>query len=286
MSLEAQVTALINNVTQLTNRVATQADSWNAAVNNAVNTANARINEYLQNARGEYPLPPNMIKNAYMTDLTDVRDNSGNVIRRYPTGFSAANCTIEAVHPFTKAFEGPYVSSRPANAVDNPELATKDNPFYFGTYNKGPRIASGGLEDGWGGITNGNILKITAQATNSGSYHKGVFFPISYRAATNQIRFRCYLKIVKGSRVGFGPDAGYLDNPAGYVITREQTLQHPQGWMYVDILVSTSQVTDTFGSNFYLGLPHLEESEVYLALPYAFIPAGARPGITTAYGEV
>jgi len=44
-------------------------------------------------------LPPNLIRNAYMNLLNS----------KAPAGYSEeGNITLEAVHPFTKGFEGPY----------------------------------------------------------------------------------------------------------------------------------------------------------------------------------
>ena len=72
---------------------------------------------------------------------------------------------MEAVHPYTSAFEGPYCPLNsggcPATRVTVANSATQANPYVFGQYNKGPRAGRGGLAGGWGGRGNGRILKIT-----------------------------------------------------------------------------------------------------------------------------
>jgi hypothetical protein len=65
----------------------------------------------------------------------------------------------------------------------------------------------------------------------------------------------------------------------GHVATKQQTDAAPQGWMFLDFVVGTSQVTQPLTSNFALGFSRSENIEAYLALPYAYIPAAAAPGI-------
>ncbi|MBD3843852.1 MAG: hypothetical protein IE909_18645 [Campylobacterales bacterium] len=213
-----------------------------------------------------------MIKNSFMIDLTDGK----------PTGYSYAGITIEAVHPYTKGFEGPYTPSKPTNAVDDPELATGSNPYWYGKYHKGPRIGKGGLGDGWCSINNGHILKITAQKTNDFREWTTLWFSNNnILAATNKIGFRAYIKLVKGSVVGIGVDAGYVGEARGQIrITKEDCDNSPQGWYYIDEIVDTHQVTLPFYNNFVIGFSKNEDIEAYLALPYAYIPMGSRPGIT------
>ena len=99
-------------------------------------------------------------------------------------------------------------------------------------------------------------------------------------AATERMGFRGFLKIVQGSRAGFGVDSGYMGyGPMGHVITKQETDAAPQGWKFLDFVVGTSQVVQHLSSNFVLGFDRSENIEAYLALPYAFIPAAAAPGI-------
>ncbi len=189
-----------------------------------------------------------------------------------PLYFGArGDVVVEAVHPFTKAFEGPYTEEKPSNAVDDPELATADNPYWFGRENKGPRISRGGLADGWGGISDGNILKITKPANTSTEGFQSVDFSGTRLAATDQIVFEAYVKIVKGNRIGFGADSGYLGSAGGHIVTKEQTLSAPQGWQKVSAIIGTSNVVQPFSSNFLLGFDAADEIEMYMALPTAYI---------------
>ena len=203
----------------------------------------------------------NLIDNAFMSRVTDGK----------PDGFGTrGDVVIEAVHPYTKAFEGPYTETKPSNAVDDPEQATQDAPYWFGRYNKGPRIWRGGLADGWGCICDGHILKITKPANSSTDGFNSVTFPFKKRAIVDLVIFSAYIKIVKGSRIGFGTDSGYMGTPRGHIVTRDETLNAPQGWHRVAAVIGTSN-NNISSSNFLLGFEASEEVEVYLALPSAFI---------------
>jgi len=266
-SIEEQLAELSSNVSGLTNLVAGKFQEWD----NAVNEAKAKIDSFIVGAKGKFPLPDNLVSNSFMIDLEDGK----------PVGFWSIGVDIEAVHPFTKGFEGPYVAEKPTNAVDSPEYATADNPYWYGRYYKGPRISRGGLADGWGGIGNGHILKITApdirdKSDDETPIWRTLWLPQRKLAHTTQVGFRCYLKIVKGSGVSFGVDAGYdhgrrLPN----FISKEKTDESLQGWHLVDIVVGTSDVVRPLSSNFCIGFPR-EEIEVYIALPYAYIPFGQK----------
>jgi len=206
----------------------------------------------------------NLIKDAFVRHLDP---DTGK-----PLYFSTrGNVVVEAVHPFTKAFEGPYTEEKPANAVDDPELATKDTPYWYGIENKGPRISRGGLADGWGGISDGHILKITKPANTSTEGFQSLQFSGTRLAATDRIVFEAYIKIVKGNRVGFGVDSGYMGSARGHIVTKEQTLSAPQGWFKVSAIIGTSSVVVPISSNFLLGFDSQDEIEVYLALPTAYI---------------
>ena len=230
-----------------------------------------KVDSFIQGARGEFPAPDNLILNSFMIDIENGK----------PKGYSYIGIEIEAVHPFTKGFEGPYTAEKPLNAVDNPEYATKSNPYWYGVYNKGPRISRGGLADGWGGISNGHILKITApdirdKSDDETPSWRTLWFSQRKLAHTQHIGFRCWVKIVKGSGIAMGVDAGLnhgrvLPN----FISKEITEQAPQGWYLIDKIIRTSDVVNPLGSNFALGFPR-DEIEVYIALPYAYIPFGQK----------
>jgi len=262
MDLTKAILELKENTSKLVERMATQSDKWDQQVNDLVNYGKSKIDGFIAGARGKFPLPENLIANSFMID---VDSNTGA-----PVGYSAQGVTIQAVHPFTKAFEGPYVAEKPANAVDDPELADADHPYWFGKYYKGPRIGRGGLAGGWGGITNGHILKIVG--SNASYSWRGVWFPFKKLAHVTKVGFRAWLKIVKGSKVGFGEDSGIEGTVTGHIVTKEEADSHPQGWILVDFVYSTSDVVALSGNAFVMGFSNNEEIEVYLALPYAYIP--------------
>ncbi len=203
----------------------------------------------------------NLLKDSFMLEGTTHYRSSGLV-------------EIEAVHPFTKGFEGPYLFAKPDNAVDNIEFATKDNPFYFGRYYKGSRVSRGGLADGWNGTGRGHILKITkpirTDADNGG--FQSVFFTATNLAISNKRRFRAYIKIVKGS-CSFGTDAGYMGVNRGYHVTKQMTDKGEQGWYPLDIVVGTSETVHLTSSAFCMGFDKDEEIEIYLAVPELSIVA-------------
>ncbi len=209
-------------------------------------------------------MPPNLIRNSYMNIL------DGNK----PAGYTTlGNVTLEAAHPFTKGFEGPYVGEKPANAADSVDDATEENPYWFGRVNKGARIKRGGLADGWAGFTDGKILKITGD--NSGQ-HTMILFPFESRGnflTKKYVHLKAWLKISSGKQVGFGEIAGWSNRKpnSGLIITKEQSDNAPDGWYRVDGIISTSEVTKLGGQSFSMGIVGDDADgsfEVYLALPY------------------
>lgn len=279
MTIETELQNVVAAASSLNQTVRGQIDAINASVTSAIanndtrtttaiNGMNTTVNNYVANARGEYPLPPNLIANGFMTEV-----ETG-----LPVGFGYSGVEIEAVHPYTHGFEGPYVELKPATAVDDVNLATQATPYWYGRYNKGPRLSRGGLGDGWNGITTGRILKITAVPSDTRSWTT-VYFPMARMVGTDRIGFRGFLKIVQGSVAGFGVDSGYLGSARGYTVTKAQTDAGPQGWLKLAFTQGTSQVTRPMSSNFCLGFSRSENIEAYLALPYAYIPAAASPGI-------
>lgn len=151
----------------------------------------ADLQAHIDSADSRIALPPNLIKNAFMQEVEN----------GVPKGFTGNGLKIEAVHPFTHGFEGPYVSECPANATDDPTQATKDKPYWYGKYNMGPRVGRGGLSTGWGqgSIANGHILKTTAEI-GAADEHRMIRFTAQRLAAHDKLWFRCYVKIVRGSR--------------------------------------------------------------------------------------
>lgn len=201
-------------------------------------------------------LPHNLIQNSYMNIL------EGST----PIGYQTLGGTlmIEAVHPFTKGFEGPYVETEPANSASSVDAATETNPYWFGRYNKGPRANRGGLADGWHGYRGGHVLKITGD--NSGT-HAAVFFPFERNVLTNRVHFQAWIKIASGESVSFGADAGYTFKENGFTLTKAMADQAIDGWYRINEIISISEVTSLDHLSFSMGLKG-DSIEVYLALPY------------------
>ncbi|NEP94495.1 hypothetical protein, partial [Okeania sp. SIO2F5] len=207
-------------------------------------------------------MPPNLIRNSYMNIL------DGNK----PAGYTTlGNVTLEAAHPFTKGFEGPYVGEKPANAADSVDDATEENPYWFGRFNKGARIKRGGLADGWASFRDGKILKITG---DNSAQHTVVLFPFECKGnfvTKKYVHFKAWLKISSGKQVGFGQVAGWYGNRGGLFLTKEQSDNAPDGWYRVDGVIPTSEVTRLGGQSFSMGIVGDGDDgsfEVYLALPY------------------
>ena len=207
------------------------------------------------NLIGQDMLTPNLIRNSYIRLLNDTK----------PAGFtSVGNVTCEAVHPFTKGFEGPYTPAAPTNAATSVEGATKTTPYWFGYYNKGPRARRGGLASGWNSYACGNILKITG---NNNDTHTVLFFPFEKNVLGCKVRFRAWVKIVRGQMVSFGSDTGHNNVARGFSISKETTDQAQDGWYRIDAEIAISEVTQLDGFAFSMGL-HGDDFEVYLALPH------------------
>ncbi|WP_424097829.1 hypothetical protein [Moorena producens] len=201
-------------------------------------------------------LPPNLIRNSYMNIL------DGNK----PAGYSTVgNVTIDAAHPYTKGFEGPYVAEKPSNAASSVDTATQANPYWFRRYYKGARASSGGLADGWRSLPDGRILKITG---DNSADHTSVYFPFESNMLTNKVHFKAWLKITSGSKVGFGVVSGNGNRARGLIITKEQTDEAPDGWYQIDAVIDTPEVTYLDGWAFSMGIEARGSFEVYLALPY------------------
>jgi hypothetical protein len=230
-------------------------------------------------AKGGFPLVPNMIYNSYMSILTD----SG-----VPVGFSVFNgdasyLSIEATSPLDKAFEGRYVSTEYYNAnlsefVSSVNDATgPDASYWFGHYNKGPRISRGGMYDGWHYVGDGHILKITNNPLVSwvgyddGANHCAVTMTFDYNSLGAKWLFTCWVKMISGDSFGVGSDAGYRAKPnPPNSVSKEDIQAATDGWYRYSAIVSTSQITSL--DNLAMSLGFIPESdgsiEAYLALPY------------------
>jgi hypothetical protein len=201
---------------------------------------------------------PNLLRNSYMDVLDGAKPLGFNVI---------GNLVIEAVHPFTKGFEGPYLPAAPANAASSPEDATQQNPYWYGVYNKGPRATRAGLGDGWIATLGGKILKITGDNTGTNGT---VTFPFEKTILSSKVRLRAWIKIVSADIVGFGADAGIGSSFGNYTLTKATTDAAPNGWYFIDQVVNMSRVSALSGYSFAMGLKG-SNIEVYLALPYVTV---------------
>jgi len=201
----------------------------------------------------------NLIKNSFM-----VKSDATAIL---PDGYlKYGGLNVETVHPYTKAFEGPYTSTKPSTAVDDPELATVDNPYWYGVYNKGPRILRGGLADGWNNFGAGNLMKITY--VSDGTRPTGftsIFFPFNKPAIGDYFYFECYIKVIKG-KCGFGTDSGYNGYPRGYIQGPTSNTDYPQGWKKISAIVGTTQNV-LKNASFCFGIDTTLDFEGYLALP-------------------
>lgn len=204
----------------------------------------------------------NLLKDSFMIEGTTHYGASGSV-------------TIEAVHPYTKGFEGPSVEwgipdGFPNGFASNADEATEEKPIL----GKGTMVSRGGLADGWNGITNGNILKIVKPVTEESTGFQSVFFTSTNKAICSRRRFRAYIKIVKG-RCSFGEDAGYHGVNRGYVLTKELADTAVDGWYPLDIVVLTQETVTLTSTAFCMGFDKNDEIEIYLAVPELSIVSGS-----------
>ncbi|MFD2179540.1 hypothetical protein [Veronia pacifica] len=271
MSFEKDITDLVRATNKLTEAVNTQISD----IHRELGSARQKIDIYVAKAKGEYPLPVNLVSNSLMQD----------VVNGIPNGFSSRGLTIEAAHPYTSAFEAPYVPERPSNATNDPDKATKDTPYFFNRYTKGPRFPrwGGGLATGWGCISNGHILKITG-TPGENEESRQVFLPKARSLYSSHYGVRMWVKLVKGSIMGIGDHSGYRTTaPRGLTVTREQSQNSPQGWFLIDGVVGVSATTGGFGNSLSVGFKSTETIEAYIAMPtiWAFLhptPSGLSMG--------
>ncbi|MEO2217421.1 hypothetical protein ABGV49_10175 [Chromobacterium vaccinii] len=213
-------------------------------------------------------MPPNLIPNSHMAQL-----NENGV----PVGFSVLGngAAIKAVHPFTKGYEGPYIDQRPATASNTPADASEAAPYWYGMHNMGPRSGRGGLADGWGGMTNGRIMKITAPNLPRAQGFRSVYFGAKFPVSTSVVYFSAWFYIVRGS-IGLGNDAGYTGPdmtfyPGNVLLEKKVTDASPDGWYRYSGLVGISSVTTLGQQQFCLGIGE-GDVEAYMALPYLAVP--------------
>ena len=133
---------------------------------------------------------------------------------------------------------------------------------HSGTYNKGSRIWRGGLSDGWGAHSGGNILKITGtrlKQKDGKTPYAWVRFPVSNsshprshspcftpfcipqterQAVTDKVHLRGYIKIVKGKA-----RACMTIGSCGSKWTKAITSKSKDGWHQINVNISGSHVS-------------------------------------------
>jgi len=261
----------IASATESINTLDQQAFNIEGRVDN-VESDVSTLNEDVEKIANSSILPHNLINNSYM-----------NIEDGIPSGFGFnGNLNLEAVSPYTKCFEGPYAATVPSNAAESCDQATEANPYYFSTnkkpYYKGPRASRGGMAGGWHSRPDGRILKITGD--NDGT-HSFVTFPFEQAVLTDKVLLKGWIKIVKGSKVCFGADAGYLKRCRGYAVDKQMADAAPDGWFRLNKIVGISEVTNLSDLAFSMGLIG-DDIEVYLALPYVAVvnDASWMPSVT------
>ncbi len=168
--------------------------------------------------------------------------------------------TAEVVHPYTKAFIGPYTEKTITGTVNNPEHATENSPYWYGRYNCGPRIS----RQGWGDRPFKLLhLKISGNAIPYAGIiqHSNVLF---IGNETGRYHIRCYVKVIKG-KLGFSQDVNFSQ----VVVTKDECGRSPQGWYLVDHSFEAQRTSPKYIG---FGKPRNDQDdlECYIALPYLY----------------
>ncbi|PMG66760.1 hypothetical protein [Vibrio lentus] len=260
---------------QLADEVSQKMGAIDKKTNDAVTNVWKEHQKFKDSVQNIIPTPLNLYKNSLMRAV----ESDGR-----PVGYASRGCTIEAVHPFTKGFEGPYCKTKPQNAVDDVDSATRETPYWYGVYNKGTRIRRGGLGDGWSGIRDGNILKITSKPETG---TKSVYIGVDTLGKLATVRIRAWVKVVSGT-LYMGSTSGYYDVKSGSQyglrnpITKADTEVAEDGWLFIDRTINISEITNLNGNAFCFGLHNGEESEIYIALPHLSVPMRNENMLTSA----
>lgn len=260
---------------QLADEVSQKMGAIDKKTNDAVTNVWKEHQKFKDSVQNIIPTPLNLFKNSLMRAV----ESDGR-----PVGFSSTgSVVIEAVHPFTKGFEGPYVKDKPANAAQTVDAATDETPFWFGRYNKGDRNKRGGLADGWGGIKDGHILKITSTPKQES---KSIRLGVDTLGHFSRVRVRLWVKVVTGTFY-MGQDAGYFSTTSNKQahrnpITKADTDAGTDGWLYVDKVINMSEVSTVRGNTFCFGVNNEQECEVYIAKPHLSLPMYPEAMLTAA----
>jgi len=201
---------------------------------------------------------PNLRNNSFMRS-----SYSGGSLGGYG---ATGSCSIAAMSPNHKGFEGPYTPTQGGATAASLDAATSSTPYWYGVFNIGPRMGRGGLANGWGGIGDGNILRITAPANTSRNYYDGCTIGLPYPIKRNYLRFRGWVWIQSGTMNTFW--ISIID--AGQSVT----IPNYNTWTYVDQLCGMSQVTDTDCRINFLYSSDTRAVEMYFAMINITIPEG------------
>jgi hypothetical protein len=252
MSLEDSITRLVASNDAMAQSMEGQAEAINVALANQ----QKKVESMVEDATQHFPLPMPLNANAFMVGGA--------------TGYGAVgNVAISAVHPFTKAFEGPYAATKPTSVAIRESDATQAQPYWFGVYNKGPRANRGGLGDGWQGLGSGHLLKLAKPQGGQHDYNNACVFALNKHIKLSAFIFRAYVWIESGPlSFGVGPyDSG------GNV-----TVPSAGEWHVVNQLMRCSEVTSK--NNWRIRLTSSEAQEIYIAMPNIFPVAGVGNNFT------
>jgi hypothetical protein len=230
-----------DNVSQLIQIV----EKKDAVIDAKVNKKIAEMEKWGRDYKKYLPLAMPLNYNAFLHDL-----GNGHL-----EGWGTRGTVkIEAVSPLHRGFEGRYVISKIDGMVDSDELATENNPRWFGQYNKGPRVGRGGLYDGWGGQPNGKILKIHKPLGEAHSYSNSCMFSLIETFKRRRFRFRAYVWVEKGPLsfdLGLTDDGGQINIPSA------------KQWHFLDVINGQSEVCSSYMN---INIDHAQECEIYIAM--------------------
>jgi hypothetical protein len=205
---------------------------------------------------------PNLRQNSFLRNSA----SSGAL-----TGYSAlGSASIAAVSPLTKGFEGPYTPTQGSATAGSLDAATSSTPYWYGVFNIGPRMGRGGLANGWGGLGDGNILKITAPANTSRQYYDGCYISLTGPSKRNSLRFRAWVWVQSGTFNTFW--VSIIDAGTGITIANYNT------WTFVDQIVYMSSVTDADCRINWLYQSDTRPVEMYFAMINITLPEGSNDG--------
>jgi hypothetical protein len=136
-------------------------------------------------------------------------------------------------------------------------------------------MGRGGLQNGWGGIGDGYILKATKSAVAT-SYNDAVLIPLSGYAKRYALRFRGWVWAESGTNLSF--NLGIIDAVSTYTLPAANT------WTFVDTIFTMSNVTDVDCRIQWNGLGS-QAVEMYFAMVNITVPeiGGDGSGICQSY---